>query len=71
MSVHDKAVKVMCGDIDRLETVVGNVGLSIPEYREVIGSLESMISHIEVMIELDIEEEGEDQKKILQHTYVE
>lgn len=52
MSVVDKPVKVMCSDIDRMEMVVGNIDLTDDEYREVISYLQSMIDHINVMIEL-------------------
>ena len=62
MSEETTACEHICQDIDRMETVVGNVGLSIKEYREVLSYISSLSSHIEVMIQLD--EEDNDVNKI-------
>ena len=50
---EDTPCETFCGDIDRLETIVGNIGLSVNEYREVQAYLDSMYSHIQVMIDLE------------------
>jgi len=52
-TVEETPCESMCQDIDRLETVVGNIGLTIREYEEVQNYLMSMHSHIQALIDTE------------------